>query len=218
MLHRAILALPGLVLQGCFSREDIDRRNKLFEEVDMYDPQYRKNDLGKVDPNFEALIKSLEPHIACASTSGDWKMDPNPHEPKFVVTGHPSVLFFSELHTSESDLFGRRHMHISESPWLQYDLFVVYCEAKVEKARCIAAVKEAGRRDPTLLTGGGSEELTHRELEDIALRTSFDKMYLVLDLPGRPIVHVLGIFRNVCPPDKPAIQFKSVAITVSCLA
>ena len=215
MLQLAILVLPGLVLQGCFSREDIDRRNKLFQEVDMFDPQYRKNDLGKLDPIFEDLVKSLDAHIACASRSGDWKIDPNPREPEFVVTGESLAVFHSELHTSESDLYGRRHLHISESPWLQYDVFVVYCQAKVEEARCIAAVKEA---DPTLLTGGGSEELMHLGQSPMALRTSFESNGLVLDLPGRPIVHVLGIYRNICPPDKPAIEFKSVAVTVSCLA
>lgn len=216
---KVVLSIPGLFLAGCFSREDIERRNKIFQEVDTHDPNYRLEG-QEADSRFKNTVTNLEKSLAC----------PFPADKRIPQTssGRPSATleysglkYDSFLEGLDSEIFERIHYHIQEGLWLYYDYFLLICRAGVDVEDCKKAVRARAKWDSDLLTGGGREKLTPVFLK-VLPRAIMEVMPEDFDIDWQRdvkalVVHALLMFSNLAPPELRIVDNKTMKLEASCL-
>jgi hypothetical protein len=223
MRFASLIFMPVLLSQiGCFSRDEVWKRNKLFSEVDLHDPNHWKEVFRQFDVIAERIAAQARPFLGCDSSAVDlWSRSEQPQVPKMVSNIKAStVLFTSRLSDFGSDLFDRFHARLSEGTLLSYDIFAIVCKKGVSVEKCRHAVSQIQRQ---VLLGAGDEsvisEIGHEELVDRRDKYQFFFRTLLNLATQHSIMFVLAAFTNSSPItlQRSSKDFPNWAVSASCL-
>ena len=151
MVHFWLMTI-ALISSGCFSREDNQKRNALFEEVDLFDSRFSQNALN---PELKSMLMQIDKFWTCSRIKRELTELP-PRKNYFVADTEIPKYYYAVRRYGQT--FERRHIHIATNEG-SYDMFVIVCRPQSESVACAAEVRAASVTDPGMMLGDGEERI-----------------------------------------------------------